>query len=167
MVVAILIVAVLILVGAFTWMRPSLHDQRLAKLRTNALVNGFRVTSLKVQDSTEHGRVNHLRQIVTVYQIALVLDEVGAETFTVQRTSGESGAYLPDGWSWEARHGLTDQQYQSLNAFLTSLPDFISVVSLQVDSVGLSWDESNEDITFTGIKNYLTSCASIFQRQVL
>ena len=67
------ILAVLLLVGSFMWLKPSPRDQFLAKLRSRALAQGFSLGSLRVPDTSAHGRVNQRFQIVTLYQLPVQL----------------------------------------------------------------------------------------------
>jgi hypothetical protein len=162
-----IIVPILIVAGAFLWMRPSPRDQHLAKLRSQALVNGLRLGSLKVPDTSEFGRVNDVQTIITLYQISLVLIDGETCSFTVLRTSGEAGAYLPEGWQWIQRVHLDEKHYEALNGFLAALPTSVSAISLDAQHASLSWDESDESVTFEGIKGWLTEITIIFGRNLV
>jgi hypothetical protein len=161
------IVPILIVAGAFLWMRPSPRDQQLAKLRSQALVNGLRLASVKVPDTSEFGRVNDVQTIITIYQISLVLIEADTCSFIVLRTTGESGAYLPEGWQWVQRTQMTEANYRALNGFLSNLPASVSAISLDSEHVSLNWDELDESITFAQIKSWLSEVAVFFNRQLV
>lgn len=161
------ILPVLVVVGAFMWLKPSPRDQRLAKLRADALINGFRITSLKVNDNSEQGRISGLKQIVTLYELSLVLVKENSSRFVVQRTTGESGAFLPEGWAWDDRQNLNDQHYQALAAILRGLPESIQLLALRSDTVGLSWNEADAGVSYDTLKEPLIDCAKAFHRQAL
>ena len=163
----VFILPVLVIIGAFMWLKPSPRDQRLAQLRSNALISGFRITSLKVNDNSEQGRVNQTQQIVTLYEVSLVPSKESLSEFIVQRTSGESGAYLPSGWAWEARSELSAEHYQALADLLASLPEAINLLALNRSAVGLCWDEMDEAVAYDQLKQPLLACAQIFARQLV
>jgi len=165
--ILVILLPILVVAGAFMWMQPSKRDQRLAKLRTGALSHGFRIGSIKVSDTSEHGRVNEKKEIVTVYQRSLVLSDNSASSFTVLRTTGESGIYLPEGWQWDDRKGLTESQYNSLNKYLESITLSINVVSLTNDMVSFSWDEVDQSITFDLLKRWLFDLAVVFDKEII
>lgn len=149
------------------WLQPSKRDQRLASLRSDALVSGFRIGSIKVPDLSEHGRVNKKNEIVTVYQKSLQLDEDQKQRFTVVRTTGESGAYLPDGWAWYLRTEMEEADCQRVANCLEGVPSAVSVLSLDADTVGLSWDERSENVTFEKIAQWLTNTAEEYNRTII
>jgi hypothetical protein len=162
-----IILPVLVVVGAFTWLQPSKRDQQLAKLRSDALVSGFQISSLKVLDLSEHGRINNQKRIVTVYQKPLAAEKKDDPIrYTVLRTSGESGAYLPEGWAWETREQMTEADYERLNALLATLPESVDVVNLDRTTVSLSWDEKDQNINFEVLTRWLESAATGFNRSI-
>ena len=161
------ILAVLLLVGSFMRLKPSPRDQFLAKLRSRALAQGFSLGSLRVPDTSAHGRVNQRFQIVTLYQLPVQLSASSEGHFTVLRTTGEAGAYLPDGWAWDQRDGLNESQYQHLKNILTALPVSIQLISLSAGSIGLSWDESDPELSFERLKRVLTDIAQVAQQRLV
>ncbi len=161
------ILPILIVAGAFLWLKPSPRDQFLAKLRSEALARGFRVTSLKVPDTSEFGRVNQKQQIVTLYQKGLRLVDGEVPEFIVLRTTGESGAYLPPGWTWDLRRHLSAEHYAYLAEFVTQLPDSISVVSLSKDAVSVCWDEKDAAVTFDNLTLWLKDVANGFKKELI
>ncbi|MEJ2045620.1 MAG: hypothetical protein P8X74_10610 [Reinekea sp.] len=168
MIYLVVFLSVLTIVGAFMWMQPSPRDRRLAKLRSDALMNGFRISSLKVNDTSEYGRVSKIMQIVTIYELPLLMtSQDDPAIFTVQRSDSESGAYLPDGWVWEERRNLNEEHYQKLTLLLEGLPSRISIITLHRDNVGLCWDEVDANVSYQELKDLLISAATIVGREVL
>lgn len=163
----ILILPILVVAGAFMWLKPSKREQELAKLRSNALVRGLRIGSLKVPDLSEYGRINQKQEIVTIYQKSLREPRDETSRFTVVRTTGESGAYLPDEWAWHQRHLLDEAQYGVLADWLRKLPESVTVVALARDSVALSWDERDPGVSFDTLEGWLDELAGLFHRQAM
>lgn len=164
----IFILPILVIAGAFMWLRPSKRDQALARLRSDALVRGFRIGSMKVPDLSEYGRTQQKKEIVTIYQKRLLaLPHDDGPGFTVLRTTGESGAYLPDGWAWHQRHLMTDSLYDVLASQLVKFPESVTLVSLSSDSIALSWDERDPQVSFEKLDAWLQELATAFQRQGL
>lgn len=166
MILAVL-VPILVIVGAFMWMKPSKRDQYLAKLRSDAIGYGFRMGSLRVPDLTEYGRVNERYEIVTLYQKSLIVDKEEHPTLTVLRTTGQSGAYLPSGWQWERRTGISDKQYQALSNLLEGLPMSINTIDISRDTLGLSWDEQDDNISFDLLAETIAKAANIFSLTIV
>lgn len=158
------IVPVLIVAGAFLWLKPSPRDQYLAKLRSNALVQGFRISSLKVPDLSEFGRVNDKKEIVTLYEKGLQLEKDSLPRFTVLRTTGESGVFLPDGWAWDIRTNLQDEHYRVIASTIAILPSSVSLLSLMGAAVAVSWDEKDQEVTFDLLNEILAKLAQQFGR---
>jgi len=161
------ILAILLIVGSFMWLKPSPRDQFLAKLRSSALTHGFRLGSLRVPDTSAYGRVKQRFQIVTLYQIPLQLVVGPSCQFTFLRTTGEAGPYLPEGWAWDEREGLSESQYEQLNRVLTSLPAAIQLISLSSGSIGLNWDERDLEMSFERLKAVLLEVAQIAQQKLV
>lgn len=161
------ILAVLLLVGSFMWLKPSPRDKYLAKLRSSALAQGFSLGSLRVPDTSANGRVNQRFQIVTLYQLPVQLSANSGGRFTVLRTTGEAGAYLPDGWIWDERDGLNESQYHHLKDILTALPLSVQVISLSSGSVGLSWDERDPELSFERLKWVLAEITLMAQQKLV
>jgi len=167
MAAVIAVLATFVVAGAFLWLKPSPRDQHLAKLRSDALIQGFRIASLRIPDTSEYGRVNNQYKIVTVYQVSTVLHEGTDLEFTVLRTTGESGAYLPTGWCWDRRTDLTEHHYQQIAEVLAKLPLSIDVISLSSDSIALSWDEKDPNLTFDELKKTLKHIADFTNQKLL
>lgn len=161
------ILPILVVAGAFMWLRPSQRDQYLAKLRSDALINGLKISSLKVPDTSEYGRVENLKAIVTLYEQTLEFDERALCRFTVIRTTGEAGVYLPEGWLWQERQALNDNQYDYIAKWLVALPTSVSAVHLDASSVGVSWDEKDPEISFQRLKDWLNQLSEQFNRKVI
>ncbi len=156
--------ATILLAGGFLWMKPSPREQRLAKLRAEAYKYNLLVTSIKVADTSEFGRVNDRHCIETLYQIPLVLNTENPNAFVVLRTTGEAGLYLPDGWQWEESVALTDEQLGLFSQYLAELPSSITLIALRNDSVGLTWDEKDPAVTFDVMKSWLIKFAKVVDR---
>lgn len=163
----IVILPILVIAGAFMWLRPSKRDQELARLRSEALVRGFRLSSLKVPDMSEYGRIEHKKAIVTVYQKTLSVPKEDTPAFVAVRSTGESGIYLPDGWAWHERHQLTETHYQHISTLLSAFPASVSVVAMGRDYVALSWDERDPEVSFDHLEQWLVSLAQAFKRAVI
>ncbi|WP_320822559.1 hypothetical protein [Reinekea sp.] len=161
------ILAILFIIGSFMWLKPSPRDQFLAKLRSRALTQGFRLGSLRVPDTSDYGRVKARFQMVTLYTLPLQLAAGPSARFTVLRTTGEAGTYLPEGWAWDEREGLSETQYEQLHRVLTSLPVSIQLISLSSDSIGLNWDERDPDMSFERLKAILVDVAQVVQQALL
>lgn len=162
----IAVLAMLMLVGSFMWMRPSARDQFLAKLRSQALMSGFRISSLKIPNTTELGRIDDSKEIVTIYVKNLALVKTPTQPYTVIRTTGEAGIYLPEGWQWHERVGLSEPLMHSIAAFVDTLPLSVTVVSVDITQAAISWDEKDPSITFERLSNWLTAAAKLINRKI-
>lgn len=165
--ILIVLLPLLIVMGAFMWLRPSRSDQRLAQLRNTAINQGFRLGSLKVSDTSEEGRVRGKKSIVTLYQLSVELIKDDRLFLTVLRSSGESGAYLPEGWVWDHREGMTEHQYEQLHSLLASLPENVRVFNVSQGLIGLSWDELDPNPEYDQFKLWLTELASLCGKKIL
>ncbi|WP_320825294.1 hypothetical protein [Reinekea sp.] len=161
------ILAILLIAGSFMWLKPSPREQFLAKLRSNALAQGFRLSSLRVPDTSDYGRVKQRFQMVTLYLLPVQLSAGPSCRFSVLRTTGEAGTYLPDGWAWDEREGLTEHQYEQLHRILTSVPVCIQLLSLSSGSIGLNWDERDPEMSFERIKALLVEVARVAQQELI
>jgi len=161
------ILAILLITGSFMWLKPSPRDQFLAKLRAKALTQGFRLGSLRVPDTSDYGRVKERFQMVTLYSLPLQLAAGPSCRFTVLRTSGEAGTYLPEGWAWDERQGLSETQYEQLHRVLTSLPASIQLISLSSGSISLNWDEKDPEMSFERMRAMLVDVAQVAQQELI
>lgn len=162
----IAVLSILVVAGAFMWLQPSARDKYLARLRSEAITSGFLIGSIRLPDTSEYGRVKSLYRIETLYQLSIELIDDDNVAFTVVRTSGESGAFLPDGWTWEHRASMNQSVYQAVSALLVNLPLSVEAVVVKKDTVGLVWDEKSPELTLDWIKTKLTAVASICSLQV-
>jgi len=137
----IIIAAVLTLAGAFMWLKPSPRDRHLNRLRSKALAEGFKLQSVRLSDTSVEGRVNDAHVLQTLYQLKHDFDKETPPYFTVQRTTGVSSAFLPDGWKWADKHRPPEAVTERLSDFLTQLPERYFVVDARPDGVGLAWEE--------------------------
>lgn len=161
------IAAILILVGSFMWFRPSLRDQYLTKLRAEALRNGFRLGTIKIPDYTDAGLVNDSHTLVTVYYKGLTFLKTDEPLrFTIARTEGDSGIFLPDHWAWVERAQLTKSMQSDLNALLMELPNSVEATTVNNQQVGLSWSEREGALELSDISRLLQRLAHVIGRQI-
>lgn len=137
----LIIGAILTLAGAFMWLKPSARDRHLNQLRTQALTEGLKLQSVRLPDTSVDGRLNDKKELLTIYRLIHHFDKHQAPFFTVQRTTGVSSAFLPDGWKWADDHRPPEAQRQAIADFLEGLPEHYRVIDARPDGVGLSWDE--------------------------
>jgi hypothetical protein len=144
-----------ILVGAFMWVKPSPRDRRLNALRNAAIQSGFKLSSIKVPDTSIEGRLAEKSSLITLYRLIHHFSKDQTPGFTVQRTTGVSSAFLPDGWKWADEHRPPEAFTTELHAVLTDLPEAYLVVDAQPDGVGLVWDERGDAETLPAIRETL------------
>ena len=162
----IAILAMLLVLGSFLWMRPSPRDQFLSKLRSQALMSGFRISSLKLPDMSESGRINHHQEIITIYVKTLAVVKQTSIPYTVMRTTGEAGIYLPGGWDWHNRRDLSEPLMKSIGHFVASLPISVSVVTVDQSQASISWDEKDPSINFQRLSTWLSTAAGLINRKI-
>ncbi len=61
---------------------------------------------------------------------------------------------------------MSDTQYENLSKVLNSLPESISVISVDRAMVSVSWDEKDPEISFEVLKNHLISAANATEREL-
>jgi len=105
--------------------------------------------------------------MVTLYSLPLQLAAGPSCRFTVLRTSGEAGTYLPEGWAWDERQGLSETQYEQLHRVLTSLPASIQLISLSSGSISLNWDEKDPEMSFERMRAMLVDVAQVAQQELI
>lgn len=147
--------AILILAGAFMWLKPSPRDRHLNTLRTAALTAGFKLDSIRIPDTSIHGRLADKSSLTTLYRLLHRFDKDKAPRFTVQRTTGVSSAFLPDGWKWADQNRPSEAVTQHLHATLLGLPEDYLVLDAQPDGVGLVWDERGDASALPAIRETL------------
>ena len=139
----IIAISIALVVGGMAWVRPSPRQSFLAKLRMQALQQGYKVAQIRVSDTTVLGRVNDESIAVIVYR--LFLSEAQqlplAQGGLILRTSGESGIYLPDGWTWADKKPLSREFIEPLCAFIAALLPSVTGIELNDKSIGLIWNE--------------------------
>lgn len=150
-----IICAILILAGAFMWLKPSPRDRHLNTLRTAALTAGFKLDSIRIPDTSIEGRLAEKSSLITLYRLLHRFDKDRAPRFTVQRTTGVSSAFLPDGWKWADQHRPTEAVTQHLHEVLLTLPEAYLVLDAQPDGVGLVWDERGDASALPAIRETL------------
>ena len=139
----IIILSVLLVYGAVMWVKPSARDKRLAALRAQAMADGFRVRSCLIQDLSIEGRLQNKTRAVFSYRSY----QKGTLEHSLQilRTTGESGIYLPQSWTWGTSRRLNEADSLKLSQQLLQLPNSIIGLELAPEYIGLIWDERNSD----------------------
>ncbi|TXR53431.1 hypothetical protein [Reinekea thalattae] len=156
----------LLVIGAFLWLKPSKRDQHLAQLRSSAIAQGFLIGSIKLPDTSEYGRVNQRNSIETLYRLALEVDPQANDSphdrlaFTILRTSGESGIYLPNGWAWQQRQNVTETHYQRLAQRLAKVPEEVTALVVNDAFVGLVWNENTKEVSLQQLAELLSQLAA-------
>ncbi len=135
---------VLFLVGSVLWFKPSKRDQKLARMRQEALISGYKVRQQTVPDLSIDGRIN--KQEESQYFYCYPITEVRKQTCIVLRTTGESGIYLPDGWTWASTNRASEADLLWLQNHLPKLKDAVTGLELGADYSGVSWNESDESL---------------------
>lgn len=157
MITAILLIAAsLLMIGAFMWVKPSPRDKHLAMLRAQALKEGLKVHTIKLDDTSEFGRVEGKQLMLAVYCLPHLFEKNSGMAFTVLRTTGVGGAFLPDGWKWSNHRRAPDWAKAALCAYLESLPDSWLALEVRMNSVGAVWDERGSADELPRLKERLT-----------
>jgi hypothetical protein len=151
----LLIGSVLVIVGAFMWIKPSPRDQHLNLLRSKAIQEGFKLDSIRVPDTSIEGRLAEKSSLITLYRLLHRFEKGKAPRFTVQRTTGVSNAFLPDGWKWADTHRPSESVTPILHDMLVSFPERYLVIDAQPDGVGLVWDERDDASALPAIRETL------------
>jgi hypothetical protein len=146
MVWIVVLLSVAMVMGGIAYAQPTPRQKIIAKLRTKAIQSGFKISEIKVSDTSVEGRINQDKMTATVYRKLLTNEDVLnlSKTILIQRTSGENGIYLPEGWAWESGERLTQQQVEPLHEFILALTDNFSGIELSKMSLGLLWNERGE-----------------------
>lgn len=157
MITAVLLIgASLLMIGAFLWVKPSPRDKHLAMLRASALREGLKVHTITLDDTSEYGRVQAKRRMLAVYCLPHQFEKHSNMAFTVLRTTGESGAFLPQGWKW-ANHRRTPETVRAALAdFIEGLPESYLALEVRMNSVGFVWDERGSADELPRLKERLT-----------
>ncbi|MHA7878192.1 MAG: hypothetical protein ACX931_00240 [Saccharospirillum sp.] len=140
----ILFGAAMVVIGAFMWVKPSPRDKHLAMLRAQALREGLKVHSIKLDDTSLDGRVEGKRLMLAVYCLPHAFDQTADMAFTVLRTSGVGGAFLPDGWKWASHRRAPEPYRADLTAFIETLPEAYLALEVRMNSVGVVWNERGD-----------------------
>ncbi len=136
---AVVILSVFMVYGTVMWVRPSAKDRRLADLRLKAMKAGVKVQQGHIDDLSVDGRVNKLSRHVYFYR--LLKNHSRRPTATLLRTTGESGIYLPDGWTWERGCRLSTDLTALIVPILADQPDTVFALEMSPGYVGIAWDE--------------------------
>lgn len=137
----LVIAAILVLAGAFLWLKPSPRDRHLNTLRTKAMTEGFKLQSIRLPDTSVSGRLDERKELRTLYRLLHHFDKSHAPFFTVVRTTGVANAFLPEGWTWTDSNRPPEGVQERLTAFLERLPENVTAIDARPDGVGLVWDE--------------------------
>lgn len=141
MAILIVIVSIMMVYGTVMWVRPSARDRLLSSLRMDAIHSGIKVQQCLIEDLSIEGRINKLSRSVMFYR--KLNNDSNRPTVSILRTTGESGIYLPEGWSWEHGKRLERPVLNQLTELITSQPDSVTGFELSPGYVGISWDERN------------------------
>lgn len=141
--IGVILASILVIVGAVLWVKPSPRERRLAQLRQQALMDGFKVQQRRVPDLSIEGRVNGQETHLTFYRkyCKSNFDQI----YNILRTTGESGIHLPVGWIWEENLRLPENKRSPVQHLLSELPESVLGIELAPDYVGVAWDERSKD----------------------
>jgi len=146
----VLLGAACLIIGSFSYMKPTPKQKREAKVRMKAIHMGLRIKQLNMPDLSITGRVNQTKTPLVFFQLH-VPAKVGAQKrieiekkWIIQRTTGESGIYLKDGWAWNLRS--TDSTVvEFLEGFLDTQNEHIQAIEVNKYYVAISWNERPND----------------------
>ncbi|MCJ8313720.1 MAG: hypothetical protein HRU38_15775 [Saccharospirillaceae bacterium] len=142
--------AACLIIGSFSYMKPTPKQKREAKIRMKAIHLGLRIKQLDMPDLSVTGRVNNTKAPLLFFQLQ-VPAKVGAEKrielenrWIIQRTTGESGIYLQEGWAWNLR-STEKTVIEFLEEFLKTQNEHIQAIEVNKYYVAISWDERPND----------------------
>lgn len=135
----IVVLSVFMVYGTVMWVRPSAKERRLADLRLQALKAGVKVQQGHIDDLSVNGRVNKLSRHVYFYR--RLKNHPTRPLVTLLRTTGESGIYLPDGWTWERSNRLNASLNALMLPILAAQPPSVFALEMSPGYVGIAWDE--------------------------
>lgn len=137
-----IMVAMLIIVGALLWLRPSPREKRLSSLHTQVFSRGLKLRNEMLPDLSVHGRVNELRRAYTLINREY-REKQPWPSYTLVRTEGEASKYLLDGWYLSHGPTLTREQIeQVINPRLQAVNEHVVAISQWPLGFGLATDES-------------------------
>ena len=146
----ILFGAACLIIGSFSYMKPTPKQKREAKIRMKAIHLGLRIKQLNMPDLSITGRVNKTKAPLVFFQLH-VPAKVGAEKrieitnkWIIQRTTGESGIYLKEGWDWNLR-STENKVVTFLDDFLKTQNEHIQAIEVNSYYVAISWNERPND----------------------
>lgn len=158
------IVGLLVLsaIGSLLWTLPSKADRQRANMRTEAMQSGLSVMTLSVPDTTDRGRIDDKRRLITLYKKRSA-EPAAFQPFTLVRTEGEHGYGLPEGWVWEPpSHRLRGAALEQLLMCLQALPDWIDVLSVQSDGLAVSFNERQGAHQVGEVREFLETQLPVF-----
>jgi len=142
----VLFCASCLIIGSFSYIKPTPKQKREAKIRMRAIELGLKIKQLDMPNLSIEGRVNKTKAPLVFFQLH-VPPKVGADkrteienTWIIQRTTGESGIYLADGWTWNQRSTNNDV-VTFLEGFLNTQGEHIRAIDVNKYYVAISWNE--------------------------
>lgn len=140
-----LVAGVLLLsaVGSLLWAVPSKTEKRQAEMRAQAMQQGVSLTTLNIADTSERGRIDARRRLITGYKLRpRGAYRARVPELTVLRTTGEHGYGLPTGWVWhDPAFRLRHPELDCLLDCLDGLPDWVECLAVRADGVVLAIEE--------------------------
>ncbi len=136
-------VLVLSAVGSLLWAVPSKTEKRHAEMRALAMQHGLSLTTLNIADTSERGRIDARRRLITGYKVRPQgRFRARLPELTVVRTEGEHGYGLPVGWVWhEPSYRLRSPELDCLLDCLAGLPDWVECLTVMSDGVAMGIEE--------------------------
>lgn len=160
--VAIVALLTLSAVGSLLWALPTKADRRRAGMRADAMQKGLSVTTLSVPDTSDRGRIDNKRRLVTLYK-KRSREAPAVRPFTVLRSLGECGFGLPDGWVWEdPSYRLRGEHRQRLETLLGGLPEWVEIVAVMPDGLAVGFNERRGDDQVVQVKSLLDEHFPVF-----
>ena len=129
--------------GSLLWASPSKTERRHAEMRALAMQKGLSLTTLNIADTSERGRIESRRRLVTGYKLRTRGQfRPRLPELTIVRTEGESGYGLPDGWVWhDAAFRLRGAEQQRLLDCIEGLPDWVECLAVLPDGLAIGFEE--------------------------
>ncbi|BCE02714.1 hypothetical protein [Marinicellulosiphila megalodicopiae] len=140
----ILFAACCLIIGSFAYIKPTPRQKRQSSIRMKAINSGLKVKQLMVDDLSINGRVNKKTIPNIFFQLHLEEKQKIEHTWFIQRTTGESGIHLPDGWTWKNKNFDADIP-QFLKVFLTKQSLDINAIEVHRKYVAISWNEKTNE----------------------
>lgn len=159
MTIAIVIVAILSVVGSVVWVRPSKRDVKLAKWRQEARVAGLQV---KLEGLKAEPKESGIRDDVVgaSYYLHLPKAKKGDEvSWAVVKTDGWLKEGLDEGWSWYLAQPSVD--LVKIRALIDSSPLPIDAIERLPARSRIVWGEVGPDFNAKQLAEFLKEVQSI------